>query len=118
MKNSLYITIFVLLFSCGCASRQQAIVLYVDAVSLKDQNRPDKAVEKLNQAMKEYAQAFSAYSRATELKPGHFEANFNAARCSYEINDYNNALKYGRKDAQIDSSIIELQQLLGHIYDF
>jgi tetratricopeptide (TPR) repeat protein len=171
MKKLLFITIFAFLFTCGCASRQQAVELYVDAVVLKDQNQPDKAVEKLNQAvrtdrrfslaqsllgeiyeqkgqygksataydaatrlnpwsfkdyfclgrvyqaMKEYAQAFRAYSRATELKPDHFEANFNAAQCSYEINDYNNALKYGRKAAQIDSNIIELQQLLGHIYD-
>jgi tetratricopeptide (TPR) repeat protein len=171
MKNLLYITIFTLLFTCGCASRKQAIVLYVDAVMLKEQNQPDKAVEKLNQAvrkdrrfslaqallgeiyeqegqysksatayeaatslnpwsfkdyfslgrvyqaMMEYAQAFRAYSRASELKPDHFEANFRAAQCSYEINDYNNALKYGRKAAQIDSGIIELQQLLGHIYD-
>jgi tetratricopeptide (TPR) repeat protein len=96
MKNLLYIAIFALLFSCGCASRQQAVELYVDAVMLKDQNQPDKAVEKLNQAVRtdrrfslaqsllgeiyeqkgQYRKSVTAYDAATRLNPWSFNDYF------------------------------------------
>jgi hypothetical protein len=52
MKKLSYIAIFMFLLSAGCASRQQAVELYVDAVSLKEQNEDEKAVQKLNEAVK------------------------------------------------------------------
>jgi len=36
----------------GCANRQQAVALYVDAVELRELNDNDKAIAKLNQAAK------------------------------------------------------------------
>ena len=67
--------------------------------------------------MKEFALAVKAYRRACELKPNHFEANLNTAKCLYEINDYNQAIVYGKRAERIDPNIGELHQLLGNIYD-
>jgi tetratricopeptide (TPR) repeat protein len=67
--------------------------------------------------MKEFTQAVKAYRKACELKPNNFEANLKTAQCLYEVNDYNQAILYGKKAEKIDANAEELHQLLGNIYD-
>jgi superkiller protein 3 len=67
--------------------------------------------------MKDFTLAAKAYRRAVQLKPDNLQANFNAAKCLYQINDYNQALVYGKRASQIDPDVAELHQLLGNIYD-
>ncbi len=159
-----------LLVTGGCEEEQRSVSLYVDAITLKDLNENDKAVEKLNEAVKlnkgfslaysmlgdiyretgdyeksaasyekatelnpwffkdhfslgqvyqlkkESALAAKAYAKACELKPRHLEAHINAAKSFYEVNDYNNALIYGRLTENIDSNVGEIQKMLGDIY--
>jgi len=69
------------------------------------------------QIMKKFALAVKAYTIACELKPEHLAANVNAAKCYYEIEDYNNALVYGGRAEQIDPNASEVQSLLGDIYE-
>jgi tetratricopeptide (TPR) repeat protein len=113
MKNLLYITIFTLLFTCGCASRQQAIVLYVDAVMLKEQNQPDRAIEKLNQVVRknkrfslaqsllgeiyeqqgQYTKSATAYEAATRLNPWSFKDYFSLGRVYQAMMEYAQAFR-------------------------
>ena len=51
----------------GCAGRQQAVELYVDAVSLKELNENDKAIAKLNQATKADKRFSLAHSLLGEI---------------------------------------------------
>jgi len=90
------VLVFILLFSAGCAQKQGAIDLYVDAVMLDELNERDKAVEKLNAAVEmndRFSQAYSllgdiyqksedyeksavSYEKATELNPWSFKDYF------------------------------------------
>jgi tetratricopeptide (TPR) repeat protein len=117
MKKIVYIIILVFLFTCGCASRQQAVELYVDAVMLKDQNQPDKAVEKLNQAFRkdshfslaqsllgeiyeqkgQYSKSAAAYESAARLNRWSFKDYFSLGRVYQAMKEYARALRaYGR----------------------
>ena len=54
------------------------------------------------QFMEKFALAVRAYERACELSPDHLHANLNATKCCFEIEDYNEALFYGRRAAEIE----------------
>ena len=86
------ITGIILVFFGGCAKKEGAVGLYVDAVTLREFNENQKAVEKLNSAvkindrfslaysllgeiyqeMKEYEKSAASYQKATELNPWSF----------------------------------------------
>jgi tetratricopeptide (TPR) repeat protein len=103
-KRCLSVSIFILLFSAGCAREQRAVELYVDAVMLDELNEQDKAVEKLNTAVqvnkrfslaysllgdiyqkaKNYEKSAASYEKATELNPWSFGDYFNLGR-DYQI---------------------------------
>lgn len=87
----------------GCA-RTSEVALYVDATVLKDLNESDKAIDKLNEAIKlnpdfamaysllgqiyresgEYQKSAKAYTRATEINPFSFSDFFNLGEV-YEL---------------------------------
>lgn len=100
----IYLISVILLFSYGCAEKQQAVELYVDAVMLREFDENEKAVEKLNSAvkindrfslaysllgeiyqeMKEYEKSAGSYERATQLNPWSFKDYFSLGRV-YQI---------------------------------
>ena len=67
--------------------------------------------------MKKFTNAVKAYKKACEIKPGNFEANLSVAKCSYKIQDYNDALTYGKRAGQINPDASEVQKILGDIYE-
>ncbi len=72
----------------GCHQEQQAADLHVNAVD----------------------------GRACELDADHLQAYISAARCYFQIQDYNQALRVARRAAQIAPNASEPQVLLGQIY--
>lgn len=93
----IWLTSLILLFSAGCQQQQQAVALYVDAVTLKETDQNDKAIEKLNaavksderfslahsllgeiyQEIKDYEKSAASYKKAIELNPWSFKNHFN-----------------------------------------
>jgi tetratricopeptide (TPR) repeat protein len=89
-----------LLICAGCAQQEQAVSLYVDAVMLREMDETEKAVDKLNSAVKlnpkfslahsllgdvyqerqEYEESADSYEKATELNPWSFHDFFNLGR--------------------------------------
>jgi tetratricopeptide (TPR) repeat protein len=67
--------------------------------------------------MEKFSLAVRAYSRACELKPDNPQAHINAAKCYYEIKDYNNVLVYGEYAAKLDPNASEVQRILGDVYE-
>jgi tetratricopeptide (TPR) repeat protein len=126
MKLS-YIAIFALLLTAGCASRQKAVEFYVDAVTLKEQNEPEKAVQKLNQAVKadkrfslaqsllgeiyeqskQYPKAAAAYEGAARLNPWSFKDYFSLGRVYQAMKEYALAFKAYRRAAEIKPNHLE-----------
>jgi len=115
------ITGFLLLFAAGCASRQQAIELYVDAVQLNELNENDKAVQKLNQAVKvdtrfslgysllgniyqqeqDYRQAAASYQTATNLNPWSFKDYFSLGQVYQTMKEFTLAVNAYRRAVQL-----------------
>jgi tetratricopeptide (TPR) repeat protein len=98
------VSLLCLLVITGCAPRQRAVALYVDAVELMDKNDPQLAVVKLNTAVKidsdfslahsllgqvyqqlaDYENSAASYQRATRLNPWSFMDFFNLGKV-YQI---------------------------------
>lgn len=117
----------VILFAAGCATRQQAVELYVDAVTLKENNENDKAVRKLDQAIKtdkrfslaysllgeiyeqkqDYREAASSYQAATELNPWSFKDYFSLGRVYRTMKDFGQAVNAYRSAAQLKPNNFE-----------
>ncbi|MFH1370842.1 MAG: tetratricopeptide repeat protein [Planctomycetota bacterium] len=125
----LYITIIclTLLFTAGCASRQQAVELYVDAITLKEHKENEKAVQKLNRAveidknfslahsllgeiyeqMKDYPQAVASYETATQLNPWSFKDYFSLGRVYQTMKEFTLAVNAYRRAAQLKPDHLE-----------
>ena len=70
------------------------------------------------QLMEKFRRAAKAYVKACELTPDHLDAHTGAATSYYKIEDYNNALVYGRLAEQIDPNAGDIQKVLGDIYTY
>ena len=93
-----------LLVSGGCGQEQRSVDLYVDAIMLKELNENEKAVEKLNSAVRlnkdfslaysmlgeiyqeteDYEKSIASYEKATELNPWSFKDYFHLGQL-YQI---------------------------------
>ena len=107
------LTNVTLLFSAGCSGEQQAVELYVDAVMLKELDEDEKAVEKLNsavrlnkrfslaysllgeiyQGIKDYEKSAVSYEQATKLNPWSFKDFFNLGRVYQTLKKFAQAVK-------------------------
>ena len=125
----LYITIIclALLFSAGCASKQQAVELYVDAVSFRELNENEKAVQKLNLAVKadnrfslahsllgeiyeqmqDYRRAAASYENAARLNPWSFRDYFSLGRVYQTMKEFALAVNAYRRAAQLRPDHLE-----------
>ena len=121
LSATLIITSLAFLFLAGCASRQQAVELYVDAAMLKELNQNDKAVQKLNQAVKtdkrfslahsllgeiyeqsaDYRKSAASYDTATQLNPWSFKDYFALGRVYQTMKDFTHAANSYRRAAQL-----------------
>jgi tetratricopeptide (TPR) repeat protein len=99
---SFWVCITGLLFSAGCGQQQQqrAVDLYVDAVMFRELNENEKAVEKLDAALKlnkrfslaysllgetyqqlqDYEKSATSYEKAIELNPWSFKDYFSVGQ--------------------------------------
>jgi tetratricopeptide (TPR) repeat protein len=112
---------FALLFTAGCASRQQAVELYVDAVMLRELNENDNAVTKLNLAVKadkhfslahsllgeiyeqmqDYPKATVSYVAAARLNPWSFKDYFSLGRVYQTMKEFAPAVNAYRRAAEL-----------------
>jgi tetratricopeptide (TPR) repeat protein len=117
----------MLLSVAGCASRQQAVELYVDAVTLRESNENDKAIRKLDQAIKtdkrfslaysllgeiyeqkkDYPEAASSYQTATELNPWSFKDYFSLGRVYQTMREFALAVNAYRSAAHLKPNNFE-----------
>ena len=115
-----FIASLALLFFVGCANKQRAVELYVDAVMHNELGENEQAVEKLNTAvsvnrrfspaysllgevyekLKDYDKSAASYEKATKLNPWSFRDYFNLGRIyqimkrfAEAIKAYDNALR-------------------------
>jgi len=72
---------------------------------------------KVSEIMEQFARAVKAYVRACELKSEHFDSHIGAARCYYELKDYDQSFDYGQMAKQIDPNMSGPAALLGDIYE-
>ena len=129
----IFVTGLVSLFSAGCANERKAVRLYVDAVMLNEAGQNDKAIEKLNSAVraskrfspaysllgdiyqqdKNYEKSIASYEKATELNPWSFRDYLSMGkvyevmeRFSQAVKAYTKAceLKPGSAEAYIDAA--------------
>jgi tetratricopeptide (TPR) repeat protein len=127
LSIKLTIISLAILFSAGCAPRQKAVELYVDAVVLKELNQNEKAVRKLNQAVKAdgrfslahsllgeiyeqeayYQKSAASYGTATRLNPWSFKDYFALGRVYQTMKDFTLAAKAYRRAAQLKPDHLE-----------
>lgn len=121
----------VLIFIAGCgesAKKTSPVSLYVDAVSLAGSNEPNRAIDKLNLAVKEkpdFAIAYSllgsiylrqndlpqsvqAYQRATEINPWSYEDFRDLGKVYNLMNDFNSSAKAFTKACELDPQSSEV----------
>ncbi|MHC4412595.1 MAG: tetratricopeptide repeat protein, partial [Planctomycetota bacterium] len=99
-------------FSVGCA-QQKAVDLYVDAVMYREQDENEKAIEKLNSAVKanrkfsiaysllgeiyqeinDYEKSAASYEKATELNPWSFKDYFNLGGVYHLMKRFTEAIR-------------------------
>jgi len=105
------------LFSGGCAQKQRVVELYVDAVMLRELDEKDKAIEKLDlavrsnenfslaysllgeiyQEIKDYEKSAASYEKAPALNPWAFKDYFNLGRAYKTLKKFAQAVRaYGR----------------------
>jgi superkiller protein 3 len=123
LRLSLFIAVLVFISGCtGSAKKENAVGLYVDAVTLAASNEPNQAVEKLKQAVgknPDFAIAYSllgniylqqnslpesaqAYQKATEINPWSFE-DFRALGRVYRLmSDFTSAAKAYARACELD----------------
>jgi tetratricopeptide (TPR) repeat protein len=127
LSIKLTIISLAILFFAGCAPRQQAVELYVDAVVLKELNQNEKAVQKLNQAVKvdkrfslahsllgeiyeqeaDYQKSIAYYGTATQLNPWSFKDYFALGRVYQTMKDFTLAAKSYRRAVQLKPDNLE-----------
>lgn len=121
LLSAFCLLIFGLSFSAGCASEQQAVDLYVDAVMLRELGESERAVEKLNSAVeankrfslayslrgeiyqeiKDYEKSAASYEKATELNPWSFKDYFNLGRVYQIMKKFAQAFKAYARACQL-----------------
>ena len=114
--------VIILLFSAGCATEQRASELYVDAVMLVELDENEKAVEKLNSAvrlnkrfslaysllgeihqqLKDYEKSAASYEKATKLNPWSFKDYFNLGRVCEIMKKFAQAVKAYAKACELE----------------
>lgn len=114
--------LLVLFCSQGCAPREQAIDLYVDAIMLRELGENELAVERLNSAverdkrfsvaysllgeiyqeMKDYEKSAASYEKATELNPLSFKDYFNLGRVYQIMKKFAQAVKAYVKACELE----------------
>ena len=124
------LTSVVLLFYAGCAKKEQSVQLYVDAVTLREFNEDQKAVEKLNSAvklnnrfslaysllgeiyqeMKNYEKSAASYEKAAELNPWSFKDYFNLGQVYQLMKKFTQAVQ-----AYVKACELEPEHLEAHI---
>jgi tetratricopeptide (TPR) repeat protein len=100
------LTVLILLLPSGCQQRRKTVELYLDAVMFTELGQNQKALERLNEAvrtdrrfsfaysllgqvyerMEDYEKSAASYERATELNPRSFKDHFNLGRIYSEVN--------------------------------
>lgn len=123
----LCVCIVGLLVFGGCGQEQRSVDLYVDAVMLKELNENERAVEKLNSAVKlnkrfslaysmlgeiyqeteDYEKSAASYEKATELNPWSFKDYFNLGRVYQIRKKSEQAAKAYAKACEIKPDYIE-----------
>ena len=121
------LTSVVLLFFAGCAKKEQAVQLYVDAVTLREFNENQKAIGKLNSAvkinnrfslaysllgeiyqdMKDYEKSAASYEKATELNPWSFRDYFNLGRVYQLMKEFAQAVKAYARACDLEPEHLE-----------
>ncbi len=71
---------------------------------------------KVCQLLEDFARAVKAYVSACELNTTDFDVHLGAARCFYELNDYELAFGYGQRATEINPNMGEAEVLIGDIY--
>lgn len=119
--------LFFLLFSAGCAPKQQAVDLYVDAVMLRESGENEQAVEKLSSAvklnkrftlaysllgeiyekMKEYEKSAASYEEATKVNPWSFKDYFSLGRVYWIMKKFANAVKAYARACELKPNHLE-----------
>jgi len=117
--------IFLCFFTAGCneaAQKENAVSLYVDAITLAETDQQDLAIEKLQQAVKNdpefaiaysllgdiyfqqqnYPQSASVLEKATQLNPWSIEDFENLGKVYRAMNDFTAAANAYIKACQID----------------
>ena len=130
LRLSLIIGVIVFISGCGeSAKKRNSVSLYVDAVALVESNEPNRAVEKLEQAVEkspDFAMAYSllgkiylqqnklpestqAYQKAVELNPWSFE-DFRALGRVYQLMcDFPSAAVAYTRACELDAQSCEVQ---------
>jgi tetratricopeptide (TPR) repeat protein len=121
------LAVLQLLFAAGCARQQRAVELYVDAVMLKELNENEKAITKLNQAVKankrfslahsllgeiyeqmqDYHKSVEAYETATQLNPWSFKDYFSLGRVYQTMKEFALAVKAYRRACELKPNHLE-----------
>ena len=117
----------VLLFLAGCANQKKAVELYVDAVMLNEVGQNDKAVEKLDSAVrlnrrfslaysllgdiyqqtKNYEKSAVSYEKATELNPWSFKDYFDLGKVYQIMEKSTQAVKAYAKACELKPDHLE-----------
>lgn len=84
----------------------------IDPWSFKDFSN----LGKVCQIIEDFSRAVKAYVSACELKTDDFDVHLGAARCFYELKDYELAFGYGQRAKEITPEKGDVDVLLGDIY--
>ncbi len=126
----------VILFCFGCAQENQAVKLYVDALSHRELNENKQAVEKLNasvQANQRFSLAYSllgeiyqqannydesaaAYEKAAQLNPWSFSDYFNLGRVYQVMRKFTQAVKAYARACELEPSHLEAHKNTAKCY--
>jgi tetratricopeptide (TPR) repeat protein len=72
---------------------------------------------KVCQILDDFARAVKAYVTACELNTNDFDVHLGAAKCYYELDNYDLAFGYGQRAKDISPGMGEAETLLGDIYE-
>jgi tetratricopeptide (TPR) repeat protein len=111
----------------GCAPEQKAVELYVDAAMLSELNENEKAIQKLDTAVKlndrfslaysllgdvyqkinSYEKSAASYEKATKLNPWSFRDYFNLGRVYQVMEKFTNAVEAYEKACKLQPNHLE-----------
>jgi len=117
----------IVAFSGGCANKEQAVNLYVDAVMLAEQGQNNQALDRLNEAVRinkkfslaysllgdvyaklaEYEKSAAAYEQATQLNPWSFKDHFGLGKVYEVMDNFADAVKAYARACELDPEHFE-----------